>query len=152
VTVNEPRVSLLLLGIALGTLLAGVLAGCGSEAPDPQPGTEPEVSPEASGPATRRVVEGCDPGAEAQKYVDLVDARALALLKWTGMREAAAKLKVPVYVVRIEDAAVGVRFLDFPMREQYLHLWLQSGHIEAGPENVFRLQPCSATLEPWPAP
>jgi hypothetical protein len=45
-----------------------------------------------------------------------------------------------------------VRFLAFPMREQYLHLWTGSGHISALGDDVFLLDPCSANLEPWPDP
>lgn len=66
------------------------------------------------------------------------------------MSRDARDLRIPIYVVEVADGAVGVRFLQFPMREQYLHIWLGSGHIMAGREDEFLLDPCSATLEPWP--
>jgi len=82
-------------------------------------------------------------------YGTLVGGRALATLQWTGMNEYAASLKIPVFVVGIEGDDLAVRFLQFPMREEYLHVWLGSGHIRPAGENVFLLDPCSATLEPW---
>jgi hypothetical protein len=139
---SHPRLRLALgLAVALALAPIAVLHGCGSEdTPDAR-----------EAPAERRVAAGCEPSVESSKYEGLVGSRALAVLSWTGISEDAANLKIPIYVVGIESRAIGVRFLEFPMREQYLHIWLGSGHIRAAPENVFLLDPCSATLEPWPA-
>ena len=104
----------------------------------------------ASAKAAREISKGCDLVEESLKYEAFVGARALAVLSWTGMSEDARNLKIPVYVLGIEGGAITVRFLQFPMREQYLHIWLASGHITAAPESVFLLDPCSAALEPWP--
>ena len=40
--------------------------------------------------------------------------------------------------------------MDFPMRAQYLGIWLGSEHIKAGDGDVFLLDPCSATIVEWP--
>jgi len=101
------------------------------------------------GLATRRVIEGCDPVVEAKKYEELVDGRALAMLRWNNTTERVAKLKIPVYVNSIEDGAVAVSVLPIPMRAQYLSIWMSSGHIERGPGDSFLLDPCSAWIEPW---
>jgi len=98
----------------------------------------------------RRVTPGCKPIEESLKYEEFVDRRALTIFSWNGMPERAANLKIPVRVVGIEDGAVGVRFLEFPMREQYLNVWLGSEHIKAGAEGVFLVDPCSATIVDWP--
>lgn len=112
----------------------------------------PVEEPEAgeAGPARRRIAEGCDRVEEARGYDAYVGQRALAILSWTGMPERAANLKIPIYVVGIDEGVIGVRFLEFPLREQYLNVWLGSGHVVAAGENLFLLDPCSATLEPWP--
>jgi hypothetical protein len=102
------------------------------------------------GLASRRIVEGCKPVDESLKYEELIGRRGLARLSWNGMSERAASLKIPVHVVGIEDGSLGVRFMDFPMREQYIGVWLGSGHIEAGDQGVFLLDPCSATIVEWP--
>ena len=98
----------------------------------------------------RRITPGCKPIEESLKYEEFIDRRALMILSWNGMSERAANLKIPVRVVGIEDGAVSVRFLQFPMREQYVNIWLGSEHIKAGPEGVFLVDPCSATIVEWP--
>jgi hypothetical protein len=103
------------------------------------------------GLATRRITENCDPVAEAKKYEEFVDRRALAILSWNNMPERAAKLKIPVYVKSVEDGAIGVSILEIPMREQYLIIWMNSGHIARGPGDSFWLDPCSARIEAWEA-
>lgn len=112
----------------------------------------PVEEPEAgeTGPARRRIAEGCDPGEEARQYERYVGKRALVILRWQGMPERAANLRIPVHVIGIQGRAIGVRFLQFPMKEQYLAIWLESGHIEPGPDGVFLLDPCSATVVEWP--
>jgi hypothetical protein len=103
------------------------------------------------GLASRRIAEGCDPIEESLKYEEFVGRRALAILSWNGMSEKAANLEIPVHVVGIEDGSVGVRFMQFPMRAQYLGIWLGSEHIRAGEKDVFLLDPCSATIIEWTA-
>jgi hypothetical protein len=100
--------------------------------------------------ASRRVVEGCDPIGESLKYEEFIGKRALAILSWNGMSEKAANLEIPVHVAGIEDGSVGVRFMQFPMREQYLSIWIGSEHIKPGDKDVFLLDPCSATIVEWP--
>lgn len=101
------------------------------------------------GLASRRIAERCEPVDESLKYEEFIGRRALATLSWNEMSERAASLKIPVHVVGIEDGSIGVRFMDFPMREQYIGIWLGSGHIEAGDQGVFLLDPCSATIVEW---
>ena len=112
----------------------------------------PQVAsdPADSGPPTRRTFEGCQPVEAALQYEDYVGERALAILSWIGLREQAADLKIPVFIVAFQNAVIQLRFAQFPMREQYMFVWLNSGHIEPGAEDTFLLDPCSATLEPWP--
>lgn len=102
-----------------------------------------------AGLASRRIADGCEPVEESLKYEDFVGRRALAILRWDGMSEQAANLKIPVSVVGIEDGSIGVRFMQFPMKEQYVGIWLASGHIEAGEQGVFLVDPCSATIVEW---
>ncbi|MCZ6807274.1 MAG: hypothetical protein O7F08_10000 [Deltaproteobacteria bacterium] len=143
--------------VALGVVLAATLPRRGSE--EAEQDSEPAEASEASrrqapldgGKASRRIADGCEPIDESLKYEEFVGKRALAVLSWNGMSEPAAGLKIPVYVVGIEDGTIGVRFLQFPMREQYLGIWLGSGHIRSGPKDVFLLEPCSATIVAWPA-
>lgn len=145
-------------------MLAAGLIGCAAEeASEQAPAQQPAATAQPVPPirviekpgdgarATRRIADGCEPVAEARRYQALVGQRAAAILSWNGQTPEAADLRIPVYVVDIEDGSVGVRVLQIPMREQYIHVWLGSGHIQPAPENVFRLDPCSATLEPWPA-
>lgn len=113
--------------------------------PNPVPTEETD-----GGKASRRVAEGCDPRSESLKYEEYVDRRALAILSWNGLPEKAASLKIPVGVVGIEDGTIGVRFMQFPMRDQYVGIWLGSGHIEHSHDDVFLLDPCSATIVAWP--
>lgn len=117
----------------------------------PPPLPEVRVATGEGRRAKRRIAEGCAPAEEARKYAGFVGDRALAILRWSGASEQTAALEIPVYVVGIDGGVIRVRFLQFPMREQYLHVWLGSGHIEAAPENVFLLHACSARLEPWKA-
>lgn len=149
--------------IALGVVVAAIWPRGASEEPqktEPQPSETAETSAAGDprserdldgGTASRRVAEGCDPVEESLKYEELVGRRALTILSWNGMSERAANLKIPVNVIGIEDGAVGVRFMDFPMRTQYLGIWLGSEHIKAGEQGAFLLNPCSATLVEWAA-
>jgi hypothetical protein len=149
--------------VAFGVVLAATLpCDVDDDAEDSETETvqiepdRPERRLEASdtrldgGLATRKIAEDCDPVTEAIIYEPFIDRRALAVLSWDGMRARAANLRIPVYVVGIEDGAVGIRFLPIPMRDQYLILWQQSGHIRRGPGESFLLDPCSATIEEWP--
>ena len=52
-------------------------------------------------------------------------------------------------VKSVQDGAVVVSILQIPMREQYLNIWMGSGHIERGPGDSFLLDPCSAWIETW---
>lgn len=131
--------------LAIALALAVAASGCtGEDASEEAPAADAP-----RGQAARVVAEGCVPAEEAQRYQPLVGDRAFAVLRWTGMKEEAANLRIPVYVVSIEQGAVGVRILQIPMREQYILVWLQSGHIEAAGDNLFLLDPCSAALAPW---
>lgn len=103
------------------------------------------------GPATRRIKENCDPVAEAKKYEEFIDRRALAILSWNNLPERAAKLKIPVYVTGVDDGAITIGILEIPMREQYVAIWMGSGHIQPGPGSSFLLDPCSARIEAWEA-
>jgi hypothetical protein len=103
------------------------------------------------GKATRRIAEDCDPVAEALKYEEFVDRRALAVLSWNNMPERAANLEIPVYVKSTADGAIGVSILEVPMREQYLGIWMMSGHLKRGPEGGYVLDPCSAKVIAWEA-
>jgi hypothetical protein len=148
--------------IALGVVLAVTLPRSGSdeveEGESDSPATSereaastaPKYDPDG-GLATRRVAEDCDPVVEARKYEEFIDRRALATLSWNNMPERAAKLEIPVYVKSVEDGAVGVSILQIPMREQYLNIWMGSGHIQRGPGDSFLLDPCSARIEAWEA-
>jgi len=100
--------------------------------------------------ASRLIIEGCDPISESLKYEELIGRRAHAILSWNGMSEQAANLKIPVHVAGIEGGSIGVRFMQFPMREQYVGIWLGSEHIKVGPEDIFLLDPCSSTIAAWP--
>ena len=103
------------------------------------------------GLATRRIAENCDPVAEALKYEEFVDRRALAVLSWNNLPERAANLEIPAYVKGTEDGAIGVSILEIPMREQYLAMWMMSGHLKAGPGATYLLDPCSAKITVWEA-
>jgi hypothetical protein len=148
--------------IALGAVLAATLPRSGSdEAGDgesdsaatsegEEPSTAPKYDPDG-GQATRRVAENCDPVAEALKYEEFIDRRALAVLSWNNMREGAANLKIPVYVKSTTDGAIGVSILEIPMREQYLAIWMMSGHLKKGAGGGYLLDPCSAKIMTWEA-
>ena len=101
------------------------------------------------GVASRRIADDCDPVAESMKYEEFIGTRARAILSWNGVSAATASLKIPVQVVGIEDGTVGVRFLHFPMSQQFIAAWLHSGHIHTAPEGLFLLDPCSATIVAW---
>lgn len=147
--------------VALGVVVVAMWPRGGTdkeEEPLPEPTDLPVAAPTQDraqgqeldgGTASRRIAEGCDPVEESLKYEEFVGTRALTVLSWNGMSERAANLKIPVSVVGIEDGAVGVRFMDFPMRMQYLGIWLGSEHIKAGEKDVFLLDPCSATIVEW---
>ena len=100
------------------------------------------------GVASRRIAEDCDPVAEALRYEEFIGHRAHAILSWSGMPQQAAGLEIPVFVVGVEDGAVGVRLLQVP--GPFAAMWLRSGHIRAAPEGVFLLDPCSATIAALP--
>lgn len=148
--------------VAAGIAVAAMLPRSASketERSDSEPVKEEEArAPELTDPgdredggmASRRVREDCDPIDESLEYDGFVDKRALVILSWDGMSKRAADLEIPVKVVGIEDGAIGVRFLQFPMRAQYLNIWLGSGHIEQGENDVFLLDPCSSTIVEWP--
>lgn len=152
----------ILLGlVALGVAVAATLPRSGSD--EAEQASEPTEAGEASpqraatstpqldgGLASRRVAEDCDPLSEALKYEDFVGRQAHAILSWNGMSEQAANLKIPVSVVGVEDGSVGVRFLQFPMRSQYIGIWMGSEHVKPGPKDVFLLDPCAATIVAWP--
>jgi hypothetical protein len=110
--------------------------------------TAPKYDPDG-GLATRRITENCDPVAEALKYEEFVDRRALAILSWNNMPGGAANLEIPVYVKSTADGAIGVGILEIPMREQYLGIWMMSGHLTKGPEGGYSLDPCSAKIIAW---
>ena len=110
--------------------------------------TAAEYDPDG-GLATRRIAENCDPVAEALKYEEFVDRRALAILSWNNMSERAANLEIPVYVNSTADGAIGVSVLELPMRDQYLGIWTMSGHLKKDPESGFLLDPCSAKIIAW---
>jgi hypothetical protein len=140
--------------IALGVVLAATLPRSGSDEAgegesDSAATSEGEVP--GGGQATRRIAENCDPVAEALKYEEFVDRRALATLSWNNMREGAANLKIPVYVKGTADGAIGVSILEIPMREQYLAIWMMSGHLKKGPGGGYLLDPCSAKIMTWEA-
>jgi hypothetical protein len=148
--------------IAFGVVLAATLPRSGSDEAEEgesdsadtsereEESTVTKYDPDG-GKATRRIAEGCDPIAEAKKYEELVDRRALATLSWNNMRERAAKLEIPVYVKSIEDGAIGVGILEIPMREQYLAIWMMSGHLKRGSGDTYLLDPCSAKVIAWEA-
>ena len=148
--------------IALGVVLAATLPMLGSdqteEGESDSAGTSErgEASPATNhepdgGQATRRIAEDCDPVAEALKYQEFVDRRALAVLSWNNLPERAANLEIPVYVKGTEDGAIGVSVLEIPMREQYLAMWMMSGHLKRGPGGTYLLDPCSAEITAWEA-
>ena len=160
---NNPRWLLIGILVTFGLALAAFWPRGGAnevEEPAPEATEAREASPAEDGPpardidaglASKRVAEDCEPVKESLKYEELVGRRALAILSWDGISERAANLKIPVSVVGIQDGAVGVRFMDFPMRAQYIGIWLGSGHIKAGDDDLFLLDPCSATLVEWAA-
>lgn len=140
--------------IALGVVLAATFLRRGSDEPhegdsdSSEASTDAEYDPDA-GLATRLIADNCDPVAEAKKYEEFVDRRALAVLSWNNMGERAANLEIPVYVKSTADGAIGVSILEIPMREQYLGIWMMSGHVKRGPEGGYLLDPCSAKIIVW---
>jgi len=139
--------------IALGVALAVILPRLGSpqaEEGESDSSTASKYDPDG-GSASRRIKENCDPVAEAKKYEEFIDRRALAILSWNNMPERAANLKIPVYVTGVEDGAIALGILEIPMRDQYLNIWMGSGHIQRGPGDSFLLDPCSARIEAWEA-
>ena len=145
--------------IALGVVLAATLprrgsneAGEGeSDSAEAVEGEDESTYDPDGGSATRRIKENCDPASEAQKYEEFIDRRALAILSWNNMPERAANLKIPVYVTGVDDGAIALGILEIPMREQYVSIWMGSGHIQPGPGSSFLLDPCSARIEAWEA-
>jgi hypothetical protein len=148
--------------IALGVVLAATLprSGCNeaeegeSDSQADSEGEEASAAPNYDpdgGLATRRVIENCDPITEALKYEEFVDRRALAVLGWDNLSKRAADLEIPVYVKGTADGTVGVSILEIPMRDQYVAMWLTSGHLRHGPGNTYLLDPCSAKVIAWEA-
>ena len=140
--------------IALGVVIAATLPRRSSEEAEEGDSDSSEASTASKydpdgGSATRLIADNCDPVAEAKKYEEFIDRRALAILSWNNMPERAANLKIPVYVTGVEDGAIALGILEIPMREQYVAIWLGSGHIRPGPGGSFLLDPCSARIEPW---
>jgi hypothetical protein len=158
---NNSRRWILLALVAVGVVVAATLPRSGSEEAEDTPSTSAEMDEPSTtskptsasdtdgGKASRRVAEGCDSTSEALRYEEFIGRRALAILSWDGLSEDAANLKVPVSVVGIEGGTIGVRFMQFPMRDQYVGIWIGSGHIEHGHDDVFLLEPCSATIVEW---
>jgi hypothetical protein len=129
-----------------------VTVGLGLAAFWPKPAAAPEAPQQVEdGKASRLVFEDCDPAVEARKYEAFVDRRALAVLSWQNMSERAANLKIPVYVKSVDDGVVNVSILEIPMREQYLTIWQNSGHIAPSADGTFQMDPCSASIEAWEA-
>ncbi len=118
-----------------------VMPGCG---PDP----EPIESEPASGLATRHVRPGCDPLAEAQRYAALVQQRAFATLDWNRAPDNIAAQRIPVRVLDVEGATVVVKLEALPLADQYLSLWIYSGHFRPIEGGRLGLDPCSASLDP----
>jgi hypothetical protein len=145
--------------IALGVVLVATLpmfgsneAGEGeSDSAEAVEGEDESTYDPDGGSATRRIKENCDPASEARKYEEFIDRRALAILSWDNMPERAAKLKIPVYVTGVDDGAITLGILEIPLREQYVAIWIGSGHIQPGPGDSFLLDPCSARIEAWEA-
>lgn len=142
--------------IALGVVIAATLLRRSSEEAEEGDSDSSEASTASKydpdgGLATRLIADNCDPVAEAKKYEEFIDRRALAILSWNNMPERAAKLEIPVYVKGVEDGAVSLSILQIPMREQYLNIWMGSGHIQRGSGDSFLLDPCSARIEAWEA-
>ena len=117
-----------------------IMPGCG---PDP----EPVDSKPASGLATRHVRPGCDPLTEAQRYVGLVQQRAFATLDWNRAPDTINAQRIPLRVLEVEGATVVVKLEGFPLADQYLSLWIHSGHFRPTEGGRLGLDPCSATLE-----
>jgi hypothetical protein len=44
-----------------------------------------------------------------------------------------------------------VSILEIPMREQYLGIWMMSGHLKRGPEGGYLMYPCSDKIIAWEA-
>ena len=157
---KTPRWVWIALAVVLGLVLVSVWPTPGTEpADDAEPGDDAAEAAvddgdaadvEPTGPATRSIAPNCVPADAAKEYAGFLDKRALVVLSWDGMSERAEELEIPVHVVGIEEDGVAVRFLQFPMQEQYIHIWLGSGHIKAGEERVFILDPCSAKVLDWP--
>jgi hypothetical protein len=146
-------VGLIALGVALVAtlpMLGSNEAGEGeSDSAEAVEGEDESTYDPDGGSATRRIKENCDRVAEAKKYEEFIDRRALAILSWSNMPERAANLKIPVYVTGVEDGAITLGILEIPMREQYVAIWIGSGHIQPGPGDSFLLEPCSARIEAW---
>lgn len=153
---------IVLLLVAIGAILVATLpqGATDDEATDTDGTFEPSDAPEAAsddkapakvgdGSARKRTIEGCDPVVEAKKYEELVDRKALAVLRWNGMSERAAKLRIPVYVKSADDGKLNVSILEIPMREQYLTIWQNSGHLSPASDGSFFLDPCASWIEAW---
>ncbi len=145
--------------IALGVVIAATLPRLGSDEAEIQEGdsteareAEEQSTYEPGGDlATRRIAEDCNPVTEAKQYEEFIDRRARVVLSWNNMREQAADLKIPVYVRSVDDGVIGLGILEIPMRDQYVIIWIRSGHIKRGPGDTFLLDPCSASIEAWEA-
>lgn len=154
---KTPRWVVIAILVALGVIVVAVWPTGEGDAPQGEEASEPaDAAKPTSGEdgeaklATRRVIEGCDPVSEAKKYQPFVDQRALVTLNWNDMGERAAKLKIPVYVKSIDEGTVAISVLEIPMREQYLTIWGNSGHIKHADDGTFLVDPCSSGVESWP--
>jgi hypothetical protein len=159
---GNPRRWILLGLVVLGVVVAATLPRSGTDeaeqetAPAEASGAqESPVAPTAAnqgldgGLASRRVAEGCDPIDESLKYEEFLGRRALAVLSWNNMAERAANLEIPVRVMSTADGAIGIGILEIPMREQYIGMWMMSGHLKKAPEGGYLLDPCSAKIIAW---
>lgn len=153
---------IVLLLVAIGAILVATLprGATDDEATDTDATSESSEAPAAAsddgisgkvgrGLASKRTIDGCDPVIEAKKYEELVDRKALAVLRWNGMSERAAKLRIPVYVKSADDGKLNVSILEIPMRGQYLTIWQNSGHLSPASDGSFFLDPCASWIEAW---
>jgi hypothetical protein len=159
---GNPRRWILLGLVVLGVVVAATLPRSGTDEAEQETapaeasgGPESPVAPTAvnqgldGGLASRRIAEGCDPIDESLKYEEFLGRRALAVLSWNNMAERAANLEIPVRVMSTADGAIGIGILEIPMREQYIGMWMMSGHLKKAPDGGYLLDPCSAKIIAW---
>lgn len=142
-TVTHP---ILVCGVSWLALLVG---GCAptSQAKSTEHAERPAAT-EAGAESNRRIFEGCDPVEEARRYEGLVGESVLITFAWTSTKGAAADLKAPATVIRIDSPYVTVAFDPrVPNLDLYASVWTYSGHIKGQSDGTFRVAPCSATIE-----